>query len=115
MTPSAICTSTSRGPSGVWTVPPSMTSAFVRVESVKLEVGDAEQRRIRNAGPADVLLTTFAAVEDYDQVDHLDACIAQHLRRAQRVAAGGDDVFDHGHAVSMLEPSFYLLAGAVSL
>jgi len=42
MTPSATCTSTSRGPSGVWTMPPSMTSAFVRAESVKLEVGDSE-------------------------------------------------------------------------
>src|SRR5260370_19458943 len=115
MTPSATCTSTLCGPCGVWTMPPSMTSAFVRAESVKLEVGDSEQRRIRNAGPADVLLAALAAVEDDDQVDHLDARVAEHLRRAQRVAAGGHDVLDHCHPLSRLQPSFYLLRGPVSL
>src|SRR5260370_13435474 len=115
MTPSATCTSTLCGPCGVWTMPPSMTSAFVRAESVKLEVGDSEQRRIRNAGPDDVLLAALAAVEDDDEVDHLDASVAEHLRRAQRVAAGGDDVFDHCDPLSRLEPSFYLLRGPVSL
>src|SRR5260370_16073985 len=115
MTPSATCTSTLCGPCGVWTMPPSMTNAFVRAESVKLEVGDSEQRRIRNAGPDDVLLAALAAVEDDDQRDHLDASVPEHLRRAQRVAAGGDDVFDHCDPLSRLEPSFYLLRGPVSL
>ena len=39
ITPSETCTSTSRGPSGVWTVPPAMTSERV---SVKFQVSDAE-------------------------------------------------------------------------
>src|SRR5260370_8182260 len=115
MTPSATCTSTSRGPSGVWTRPPSMTNAFVRAESVKLEVGDSEQRRIWNAGSADVLLAALAAVEDDDQVDHLDASVAEQLRRAQRVAAGGHDVLDHCDPLPRPEPSFYLLPGPASL
>src|SRR5260370_37686815 len=102
MTPSATCTSTLCGPCGVWTMPPSMMNAFVRAESVKLEVGDSEQWRIRNAGRADVLLAALAAVEDDDQVDDLDAGVAEHLRRAQRVAAGGDDVLDHSHPLSRL-------------
>src|SRR5258708_32276864 len=92
-----------------------MTNAFVRAESVKLEVGDSEQWRIRNAGRADVLLAALAAVEDDDQVDDLDARVAKHLRRAQRVAAGGDDVLDHSHPLSRLVPSLYLLRGPVSL
>src|SRR5260370_39588961 len=115
MTPSATCTSTSRGPSGVWTRPPSMTNAFVRAESVKLEVGDSEQRRIWNAGSADVLLAALAAVEDDDQVDHLDASVAEQLRRAQRVAAGGHDVLDHCDPLPRLEPSLQLLSRPVTL
>src|SRR6266851_7987523 len=115
MTPSATCTSTSRGPSGVWTMPPSMTSAFVRLDSVKLEIGDAEQRRIRNAGPADVLLAALSAVEDDHEIDDLDPRVAKHLCRAQGVATGGDDVLDHCDPLSRLEPSLYLLRCPVSL
>src|SRR5260370_10679993 len=96
-------------------MPPSMTSAFARPESVKLEVGDAEQRRIWNAGPADVLLAALAAVEDDHEMDDLDTRVAQNLRRAQRVAACGDDVLDHCDPFSRLEPSLYLLRGPVSL
>src|SRR6266849_403929 len=115
MTPSAMYTSTSRGPSGVWTVPPAITSESGWVESVKLEVGDAEKWRVRNARASNVVLTTLAAIEDHDEMNHVDARVAQHPRRAQRVAAGGDNVFDHRDPFARFEPTFDLLRGAVAL
>src|SRR5260370_32455899 len=96
-------------------MPPSMTSAFARPESVKLEVGDAEQRRIWNAGPPDVLLAALAAVEDDHEMDDLDPRVARHLCRAQGAATGGHAVLDHCDPLSTLQPSPYLLRGPVSL
>ena len=49
------------------------------------------------------------------QVDHIEAGIAQHLDRAERVAAGGDDILDDGDPVTCFEAAFDLLARAVAL
>src|SRR5438067_3393586 len=109
MTPSLTSTSTSRGPSGVYTVPFRIRS------SVKLEVSNPEQRRVRDLRGANVVLPTFAAVEHDHQVDHIEAGVAQHLDRAERVSAGGDDILDDRDPVTRVEAAFDLLARAVAL
>src|SRR5258706_4215085 len=114
MTPPATWTSTCRGPSGVCTVPPVMTRALAR-GSVKLEVGDSKERRIGDAGAADVLFAPLSAIEYDDEMDHVGARIPQDLRRPQRIAAGRHDVLDHRDAVAALHASFYLLRGSVAL
>src|SRR6266702_7382943 len=76
MTPSLTSTFASRGPAGVYTVPLRIRS------SVKFEVLNPEQRRVRNAGGADVVLPTLASVEHDDEVDDVEARVAQHLDRA---------------------------------
>src|SRR5712692_11074224 len=108
MTPPATWTSTCRGPSGVCTVPPLMTRALAR-GSVKLEVGDAKERRVRDAGVTDVVLAPLAAIEDDDEMDHVGTRIAQDLRRPQRVAAGRHDVLNHRDAIAAVHSSFDLL------
>src|SRR5258706_12469993 len=108
MTPPATWTSTCRGPSGVCTVPPVMTRALAR-GSVNLEVGDSKERRIGDAGAADVVLAPLAAIEDDDEVDHVGARIPQDLRRPQRVAPGGHCVPVHRVAAPALHSSFDLL------
>src|SRR5882762_10401050 len=77
MTPSRTCTSTIRGPSGVWTVPPVMTRSPAAPASVKFEVTDAKQRRVLHPCAVDVVLSTLAAVEHNDQVDHVHARVAK--------------------------------------
>src|SRR2546427_3409446 len=91
MTPSEMWTSTRRGPSGVWTVPPAMTRAGPAARSIKFQVRDAEKRRIRNAGAADVLLSPFAPGEHDDEVDPLHARVAEPPGRAQGSATRGHD------------------------
>src|SRR5437660_6198082 len=115
MTPPAICTSTSRGPSGVCTVPPAMTIDVRDARSVKLEICDAKKWRVRDVRCADVLLAALAAIEDDHEVNHGDAGVAQHLRRAKRVAAGGDDVFDDRDPLAGFEAALDLFRGAVTL
>src|SRR3979411_326936 len=116
MPPSEMWMSSGRGPSGVWTIPPAMTS---RVEdacdSVKFQVCDAKKRRVGDAGAANVFLAPFAAVEDDDEVDHMHSRVREHVRRAQRVATGRDDVLDHCDLVARLEPPLDLLGSPVSL
>src|SRR5579864_6815602 len=90
MTPSVTWTSASSGPPGVYTVPPRIRS------SVKLEVLDPEQRRVRNACAPDVLLSALTTIEHHDEVNHVQARVPQNLRRPQRVAAGRHHVLDHG-------------------
>src|SRR5437879_9731077 len=108
-TPSLTSTSALRGPAGTYTVP-------VRIKSsVKFEVLNPEQDRVRDASSAAVVLPSFASVEHDDQVDHVEAGVAQHLDRAERVAACGHDVFDHGGAFAGRETSFVLLGGPVTL
>jgi hypothetical protein len=86
-----------------------------RARSAKLEVGDAKERRVRNAGAPDVFLAALSPVEDDDEVDHFDARVAKHLGRAQRVPAGRDDVLDNCDSLSRLEDSFDLLRGPIAL
>src|SRR5438132_5467098 len=109
MAPSLTCTSARRGPSGVYTVPPLMRS------SVKFEVLNPEKRRVRNARLANVFLAAFSAVQHHNQVNHFESGVAQHLQRAQRVSARGDDVLDHRDAFSGGEMAFDLFGGAVTL
>src|SRR5882672_3957483 len=109
ITPSVTCTSASRGPSGPWTVPPRISS------SVKFQVLNAKERRVRDAGAFDVVLAPFASVEHDDQVDDVGARVTQHLRRTKRVAAGRHHVFDEGDPVFGLEAAFDLLRGPVPL
>src|SRR5438477_2825604 len=108
-TPSLTSTSASRGPVGVYTVPLRIRS------SVKFEVLNPEQRRIRDARGLDVFLPALASVEHDNKVDDVEACVAQHLDRAERVAAGGHDILDHGDAFARCETSFDLLARPVTL
>src|SRR5579859_8084838 len=82
ITPSMTWTSASTGPPGVYTVPPRISS------SVKFEVLNAEQRRVGNAGVADVVLAALAAVEHHHEVDDLQSRVPQNLGRAQRIASG---------------------------
>src|SRR5256885_2031112 len=83
--------------------------------SVKFEVLNAEERGVRNAGLADVLLAALSAIQHHDEVDHIEACIAQRLHRAQRIAAGRNDVLDDGDPFAVGEAAFELFAGAVTL
>src|SRR5690242_19625877 len=80
MTPSVTCTSACRGPSGVYTMPPRIK------RSVKVEVGDPEQRRVRDARLANVVLAALPPVQHHDEVDHVEPGVAQHLHRAQGIA-----------------------------
>src|SRR6267378_6486463 len=109
ITPSVTWTSASRGPSGPWTVPPLISS------SVKFEVLNAEERRVRNAGVLYVFLASFLSIEDDDQVDDIRARVAQNLGRTQRVATGRHHVFDEGDAVPWREVAFDLLRGPITL
>src|SRR5437879_4933964 len=115
MTPPAIWTSTSRGPSGVCTVPPTITIDVRDARSVKLEIGEAEKRRVGKAGGANVVLAAFAAVEDDHQVNHGRAGVAQHLRGTKRVAARGDDILDDGDPLAGFVAAFDLFRSAVTL
>src|SRR5207248_1493529 len=108
ITPSAICTSVTRGPSGVKTVPPR------RMRSVKRQVGNAKQRRVRQSRLRDVVLPALTAIQHDHQPDHLESRGPQHLHGAQGVAAGGDHVLDDGHALANFEPALDLLCGAVA-
>ena len=74
-----------------------------------------EKWRVRNAGLADVFFAPFSTVQHHDQVDHFESRVAQYLHRAQRVAAGGDDVLDYRDALSNGEAAFELFAGPVTL
>src|SRR5205823_5900117 len=109
ITPSVTCTSAWRGPSGVWTLPPRMSS------SVKFEVLNAEERRVRDAFLADVVFAALTAVQHHDKMNHIEARVAQHLDRAERVAAGRDHVLDHCDALARRDASLDLLRGAVAL
>src|SRR5579872_4005309 len=108
-TPSMTRTSASRGPSAVKTVPPRTRS------SVKFEVCDAEKRRVGDPRLADVLLPSLATVEDDDEVDDVEAGVAQDLHRTERVATGRHDVLDHRHALARRHAAFELLGRAVAL
>src|SRR5438445_9762140 len=83
--------------------------------SVKFEFLNPEKWRVRNAGLADIFFAPFSTVQHHDQVDHVESRVAQHLHRAQRVAAGGDDVLDYRDALSNGEAAFELFAGPVTL
>src|SRR5712692_1255140 len=77
ITPSLTNTSASRGPVGVYTVP------LRRSSSVKFQVFNPEQRRVRDAGLTDVVLTALAPIDQHHQVDHIEAAVTQHLDRTE--------------------------------
>src|SRR5207237_6593692 len=83
--------------------------------SVKFEFLNPEKWRVRNAGPADIFFAPFSTVQHHDQVDHFESRVAQYLHRAQRVAAGGDDVLDYRDALSNGEAAFAPFARPVTL
>src|SRR5437762_5998496 len=81
ITPSLTWTSACFGPWGVYTVPP------LKRRSVKLQVLNPKQRRVRNPSLADACLAALAAVKHDDEVDHLQAGVAEHLHGAKSLAA----------------------------
>src|SRR3981081_1092380 len=83
--------------------------------SVKFEVLNAEQRRVRNAGAADVLLASLSAVEHDDDVDDVRARVAKDLRRPQRIATCRDHVLDDSDSVVWCEMGLALFRRPVYL
>src|SRR5512135_977938 len=106
ITPSVTWTSAATGPPGVYTMPPRIRS------SVKLEVLYAEQRRVRDAGVPNVLLSPFATVEHHHEADHLQPRVAQHLRRSQGVAPRRHHILNHCHPIARRDAALELLRRA---
>src|ERR1700730_4814417 len=86
-----------------------------RARSVKLEVGDAKEWRVRDAGAPDVFPAALTAIENDNEMDHFDARVAQHLGRAQRITTGRDDVLDDRDPFPRLQDPLDLFRGPVAL